>query len=683
MARRHWLFLALLALPIAPYPATAVADETGVTGITVTAPQLERPVEEIPAAVTRLEEEELEPARSGRTLDEVLEAVPGVRFDNRYNFAQGVRVSSRGFGARAAFGIRGLRLQVDGVPLTLPDGQSQVDAVDLDSVIASEVRRGPASVLHGNATGGILDLQTAEGFTGPDGARLTLQGGSHGFRKAYLRAAGAGDGGAWHAAVSDLSQEGHRDQSAVDKRLVRLSTTRLLEAGRELRLIVGAMDTPFAEDPGGLTREEMERDPGMADPDAVTLDAGQRVDQQDVAAIWRDPASLPGEVTARLFASRRDFQQQLPFYFEVAGEPAAENRVGYRRLFYGARLAWSREGRWAGRPVDGLVGLDVDRQADNRERHVVDETRTVREQTVDERQTATSTGLFGRLGMAAGEATGIILGLRLDRLRLAVDDRLPEPADDSGSRTFAEVSGGLGLTRAVGEQTLYANLTTAFESPTFVELADPDGGGGMNPDLEPQRAVNREVGARGPLGDTARWELALYSVRVRNELIPFERAGRDFYENAGSTRREGVEAGLDWASSGGWSLRAAFTAADYRFVDFEDREGNDYGGNELPGLARWHGELVARRDLGPGGVALAVRNQGRRFADNANEVRVAPRTVADLRAHWRRGGWRLFAAVENLADADYPANIRVNNGPGYFEPAPGRTLRLGLAIPLR
>lgn len=663
-------------------PVSAEADDA--SGITVTAPRLERSLEREPAALTRLEGRALAPARSGRNLGEVLEAVPGIAVTNRHNFAQGVRLSSRGFGARSAFGIRGLRLHLDGLPLTLPDGQSQVDTVDLDSVVATEVRRGPASVPYGNAAGGVVDLRTAEGFTGPDGARLALQGGSHGLRKAHLRVADADEAGAWHLAAGDLSQTGHRDQSRVDKRLARFSTTRLLAGGRELRIIAGAMDTPFAEDPGGLTRAQWEADRGAADPDAVTLDAGQRADQQDAGVIWRDPASLPGEIRARLFASRRDFEQQLPFYFENEGEPAAENRVGYQRAFHGLRLAYGDDRRWGGVPVTALVGLDADRQADDRVRFVVDEQRRVQEQTVDERQTATAAGLFARAGFGLGAASEVTLGLRLDRLRLAVDDRHAGSVDDSGSRTFTEPSGGLGITRQWGEQTLYANATTAFESPTFVELADPDGGGGMNPDLEPQRAVNREVGARGPLGDAARWELALYSVRVRNELIPFERAGRDFYENAGSTRREGVEAGLDWAPAAGWSLRAALTAADYRFVDFEDREGNDYGGNELPGLARWRGELVARRDLGPGGLALAARYQGRRFADNANEVRVGPRTVADLRAHWRRGGWRLFAAVENVADVDYPANIRVNNDAGYyFEPAPGRALRVGLAIPLR
>ena len=231
----------------------AAAEEAALEPVTVTAPRLERPLAETPAAVTRVDGEQRR-GRRGVTLDEGLEAVPGVFFQNRHNFAQGLRISSRGFGARAAFGIRGLRLRVDGLPLTLPDGQSQVDTIDLDSVTSVEVRRGPASVLYGNATGGVIDLRTAEGFAMARSPVVSMQAGSFGRRKANVRAGGTSGDWAYHASGTPLSVGGHRDQSAVAKRLGRVSVTRLFAGGRELRLIAGAMDTPFAEDPGGLTR---------------------------------------------------------------------------------------------------------------------------------------------------------------------------------------------------------------------------------------------------------------------------------------------------------------------------------------------------------------------------------------------------------------------------------------------
>lgn len=644
----------------------------------MTAPRLERPLAETPAAVTRVERDE--PAgRRGLTLDEGLETVPGLFIQNRRNFAQGVRISSRGFGARAAFGIRGLRLRLDGLPLTLPDGQSQVDTIDLDAVTSVEVRRGPASVLYGNATGGVIDIRTAEGFGMPRSPVARLQAGSHGFRKANLRAGGAGDLWAYHLSGTAQAIDGHRAQSASEKRLARASATRLFSGGRELRLIAGAMDTPYAEDPGGLTKDQMAADPTRADADAVLLDAGQEVDQQDLGAIWTDPASLPGELSMRAFASRRDFQQQLPFVF-----PGAENRVGYERLFYGTRLEYADDGTWWGRKVEGVAGVDADRQVDDRVRHVVDATRTVRDQTVDERQTATAAGLFGRLGVAVTGTTGVTLGLRLDRLRLAIDDRLPSPTDDSGARTFTEPSAGLGLTHALGRHTVYANVTTAFETPTFVELADPAGGGGFNPDLEPQKAVNRELGARGPLPG-GRYELALFSVRVRDELVPFERSGRTFYENAAATRRDGVEAGVRLRPLAGWRARAALTVADYRFTEFEDRSGSDFDGNRLPGLPPYHGDLVVRREGARGFAELALRHVGPMYADNANSEETDPFTVADLRAGWHwalAGGRRLsvFGGIDNVTDELYPANVRINTGPAYYEPAPGRTYHAGVEI---
>ena len=661
----------------------AAAEEATLEPVTVTAPRLERPLAETPAAVTRVDGEQRR-GRRGVTLDEGLEAVPGVFFQNRHNFAQGLRISSRGFGARAAFGIRGLRLRVDGLPLTLPDGQSQVDTIDLDSVTSVEVRRGPASVLYGNATGGVLDIRTAEGFAMARSPVVRLQAGSHGFRKANLRAGGASGPWAHHLSATAQALAGHRDQSASEKRLIRVSGTRLFDGGRELRLIAGAMDTPFAEDPGGLTREQMAEDPTQADPDAVLLDAGQTVDQQDVGAVWTDPDTLPGELTARAFASRRDFQQQLPFVY-----PGAENRVGYQRVFYGTRLEYADEAVWAGRPVEGLVGIDADRQVDDRVRHVVDADRVVRDQTVDERQTATATGAFARLGVALTEATGVTLGLRLDRLRLAVDDRLANPTDESGARTFTEPSTGLGITHGLGGHTFYANVTTAFETPTFVELADPAGGGGFNPDLEPQQAVNREVGVRGPAGGAGSYELAVFSVRVRDELVPFEQDGRTFYENAAGTRREGIEAGLELVPAAGWTVQGAVTLADYRFTEFESRAGDDYTGNRLPGLPPYHGDLKVRREGQRGFAEAALRHVGPVYADNANSEETDPYTVADLRAgwHWSLAGDRrltLFGGVDNVFDAAYAANVRVNmtNTRAYYEPAPGRTFHAGLELGL-
>ncbi|MEF8793118.1 TonB-dependent receptor family protein [Thiohalorhabdus sp.] len=657
----------------------AGAEEATLDPVTVTAPRLERPMADTPAAITRVGAGERR-GRRGLTLDEGLEAVPGVFFQNRHNFAQGLRISSRGFGARAAFGIRGLRLRLDGLPLTLPDGQSQVDTIDLDSVTSVEVRRGPASVLYGNATGGVLDIRTAEGFAMAHSPLVRVQTGSYGFRKASWRSGGAGQRWAFHLSGTAQVLDGHREQSGSKKRLARASATRRFDGGRELRLIAGAMDTPFAEDPGGLTRAQLADNPSQADPDAVLLDAGQTVEQQDVGAVWTDPATLPGELSARAFASRRDFEQQLPFVY-----PGAENRVGYQRAFYGTRLEYADRANWAGWPVKGLVGIDADRQADDRVRFVVDSDRVVRNQTVEERQTAIAAGVFGRLGVELTEATGVTLGLRLDRLRLAVDDRLPTPTDDSGARTFTEPSAGLGLTRSLGPHTLYANIATAFESPTFVELADPSGGGGFNPALEPQKAVNREVGARGPLGGLGSYELAAFSVRVREELVPFHKGGRTFFENAAGTRRQGIEAGLDLSPAVGWTLQGAVTLADYRFTEFEDRAGNDYAGNRLPGLPPYHGDLKVRREGERGYGEVALRHVGPVYADNANSEEADPYNVVDLRAgrRWSLGGDRrltLFGVVANVFDATYPANVRVNTGPAYYEPAPGRTFHAGVEL---
>jgi len=270
-------------------------------------------------------------------------------------------------------------------------------------------------------------------------------------------------------------------------------------------------------------------------------------------------------------------------------------------------------------------------------------------------------------------------------VRFTIDDRLTVDGDDSGARRFDETSASLGaLYTLAPAHRLYGNVSTAFETPTFTEFADPDGTGGFNPDIEPQQALNREIGLRGRVGGRLRYDLAVFRVDVRDELVPFQQDNRDFFDNAGRTRREGIELGLDWIVTDRLGLAVAWTWSDYRFERFVDRDGNDLAGNRLPGLPENQLHLEADWQAADGRWArLEARLVDTVFADNANTVRVDDYATLDLRLgrSWNPGGGRLEAwlGVDNLTDADYIANVRVNaNGGRFFEPAPGRTLRAGV-----
>lgn len=676
-ARRNPALLLAVAAGLA---TPASAQDGAMEPIVITAPRLERNLLDVPAAVDAVDRDAIRTGRRGLTLDEALRQIPGLYFQNQYNFAQGLRISTRGFGARAPFGIRGIRLRVDGFPETLPDGQSQTDAIDLGSAERIEVIRGPAAVAYGNAAGGVIDVTTADGRDMPYSPVLSTQGGRHGYAKGGIQAGGSDGRWAHHVSASSLRYSGFRDQSRVERDRINAKVTRSFDGDRELQTVLTLMDNPVSEDPGGLTAAELDGDRSAATEDARTVDSGQEASQQRLGLRWRDGDWAGGALTVRGFYSHRDFEQQLPF----APGPSL---LGYERDFFGLGAEFTRADALGGMPVQYTIGGETDRQIDNRFRFDVDSRGRPAGRAADERQQATASGLFAQADLGVTDALDLSAGLRLDRICFGIDDDFTSDGDDSGSRRFDEASGSLGALYAVSpDHRLYTNVSTAFETPTFTEFADPDGTGGFNPAIEPQQALNREIGARGRFGRDLRYQIALFRVDVDDEIISFERNGRDFFENAARTRRDGVELGLDWIATERLSIATAWTWSDYRFERFVDRDGNDFSGNRLPGLPEHKLFVEVDWRAANGRFARAgVRHVDSVYADNANEVRVDDYTTLDLRAGrvWSASGRRVEAwlGIDNATDTGHVANVRVNaTGGRFFEPAPGRTWVAGLEV---
>lgn len=658
-------------------PALAGTDAMHVDGTRLT-----RPLADTPTAVSVIDSGLLREPGIRLQLDEWLDRVPGLFTQNRYNFAQGQRLATRGFGARSAFGVRGIRIRVDGFPETLPDGQSQIDAIDLDAVRGIEVLRGASSVPYGNAGGGVISLRSEDG-TG-DAQRLAVRvvGGGDGLRKTNLRSGGDGERLFHHLSLTHLEYDGWREQSAVRKTLLQASAGYRLDEQRQLRAVLTAMHLPRGEDPGGLTRAQRADDPRQATPAARNLDAGQRVDQQRIGLVYEDAGLGPGQLTLRLFHQQRDFAQQLPF-------PGA-SRIGLDRRFQGLGADYALAGRLGDRAWRASLGADLEQQHDRRRRHRVNAAGDVLALSQQEVQRATGQGAFAQGELDIVPTLSLSAGLRHDRLRLAIDDRMRADGDSSGERRYGIWSGSAGLLwRWHAEHRLYASVGSAFESPTFTEFARPDGGSGFNPDIEPQRSRSHELGLRGRLSDALDYELALYAIRVRDELVPYEIDGRSFFENAARTQRDGAELTLNW--HGSWvQAHLGYAFGRYRFSRFEAPAGDDLADRRLPGLPAHSlfGEL-AWRGAGQRFISLESRVNSRIHADNANQVSVGGHALFNLRAGtgWSLDGGQLllFAGLDNLFDRDYVANLRVNANPalvadarGYFEPGPGRQLWLGL-----
>lgn len=655
-----------------------------------------------PLAIAVLGEEELRRARSGAFLEEALRGLPGVQVQNRHNFAVGERISIRGFGGRAQFGVRGVRVLVDGIPATLPDGQSTLDHLDVGSLGAVEVVRGASSALFGNASGGVLSFRTRAPGPDPVGLEAEVSGGSHGLFRNRVTATGTLDRTGYHLSLSTLSWDGYRtnpvegagdspygraDRLGMNARVVREL------AGGELGITLNVLDLE-AENPGALPldrRDDPERwawgfggfPPG--DPiDNVRRHTGKDLRQDQLGLRWDGPlGGLDADVS--VFGVRRSMVNPIPSDIIVLDRDGGGVRAQAARTH---PAGWG-ELRWT-------AGVEADLMFDDRRNFPnaseAQGGQPVGDPTVDQRERVRATGLFLQLNASFPRGAEGLVGLRFDRHDYRAWDRMDREEGDpsaTGMRSMDAVSPSVGASLPVGRGvTVFGNVGTVFETPSTTELGnDPDGQPGFNPDLEPQRGVSGEVGVRGALGGLAAFEIATYRTDLRNELVRFQVAqfpGRDFFRNAGRSRHRGVEATVSALLAAGLlGTHLAYSWTDARFRSFE-WDGDEFGGNRIPGLAPHRLEASVRiRPAGWYGEA-AARYLHRVPVNDANTEFAPSHVLVDLRAG--SPGIALgtvtldpWAAVVNVLDRTHVASIVPNAfGGRYYEPGPGRSFQLGL-----
>ena len=684
-------FAVALALGLPAYAQTTADAPEGDDGldtleslapIEVQSLRLNTEVLTSPAAVDVTEARDIQQGRAKAQLDAALNRTPGVYANNGSNFAQNLRISIRGFGARSAFGVRGVKVLVDGIPETLADGQAQTDTIDLGAVERLEVIRGPFSALYGNATGGVVDITTTTPASGPlDRGELTV--GSHGYRR--IEAATAHERGDWGYALtaSQLDIDGYRAHSEVKKQQLTGKLERRVGSTGTLRLITRVLDAPDTLDPGGVTLEQAQSDRRSARDANLAFDARQSAEQQTIGLVYEDQLAQNQSYQANLFYTHRDFIQFLPF--EDAGV------VAYERDFFGGGVQTTRFDTLFGHENQIVAGIDAQIQQDARTRYdnIAGDRGAL---GLDEDQQATSIGVFAQNVFSISSDLELTTGLRYDYLDFDIDDAFVTATDpdDSGSRTYHEVSANAGLSYAWAErQRVYANVANAFESPTFTEFADPAGNGGFNSELDPQKAVQYEIGAKGEIGTRTRYQISAFWIDVRDELVVFNDDGRrDFYQNSGKSRRQGLEAKLEYAVNDELSAMAAYTLADYEYREFVDDGGVDYAGNAIPGLPeeRLFAE-VAWRDSDVGYATLDMRYAGSFYADNANTAKIDNAWIFNGRVGKTidagDDNLTVYFGIDNMFDEVYFDNIRINAfGGRYYEPAPDRTFYTGLAYEL-
>ena len=667
---------------------TAGYAVTELDEIIVTATRQDQSLADVSSAVSVVERDTIQAGRQQLGLDESLNRVPGIFFQNRYNFSQDLRVAIRGFGARANFGIRGIKVFVDDLPATLADGQSGVDDIDIGSVGRIEIIRGPSSALYGSASGGVMSLYTEDGPDTPFAeARVTV--GEYDHQKYQLKFGGQTGKLNYLVNGSYMESDGYRENSRVEHGLVNSKFRYEFDEESDLTVIFNLVESPQADDSGGITQANVEADRRQAQPRNLSSNAGEELEQQKAGWIYRKQFGEDHEIRVRNYYLWRDFKAFLPIGSHIRFVPD-DGVVEFDRFFFGGGAQYTYTGELMGRPNQFTAGFDIDIQEDDRQRYSND-AGIKGALSFDQLEEAEAYGFYIRNSLALTDSLQLTLGGRYDIVDLSVDDRFLANADQSGELDFEEFSPSVGLTWSAADSvSLYFNFATGFETPTFTELANParnlDVSLGGFASVDAQNAESFEIGARGLIGERVYFDIAGFIMEVEDEVVSVANIGnRTFFRNA-DTDRNGIEAAIVVDLLEGLQLTASYTYSDFEFDSFPSRM--DAEGKMLPGIPenQFFAELAYRHDSGfyLSWDILVVDDLA---VNNNNSVISDSYEVANLRAGHRlqMAGFELspFIGINNLFDTNYMSNLRLNGfGGRVFEPAPTLNVYGGVSVRL-
>jgi len=614
------------------------------------------------------------------SLQEYLLESPSIFTLNTQNKAQDLRVSIRGFGSRSAFGVRGVKIIVDGIPETTPDGQGQLDNLNLGIIERIEVLNNGAASLYGNASGGVLNILTTDkrAFNDRDhfmnasvnifsynGQQYQCTAGKK-LNNTYLIAHG-----------NYVKGDGYRDHSAHETSTMNLRIIHDISEHHSVEGIVNYMNSPLAQDPGGITQALADSLPRSARDRNVLFNAGESIRQFKSSLRYTGALSSNLDANAYVFYSQRSFDGRLPFAFGGV--------IDLDRHFagHGTSLTYTRKGEnisWT-----SLWAYDLSAQYDRRDRFVNNEG-VQGDITLSQDETFRNVG-FSTIQDVAIKNVSIHAALRYDINRISTIDLLLDNGDDSGNIDLNSFNYSLGISYKLSQSIrLFSSYSTSFETPTLNELSNNPDGSGFNPSLRPQTARHAEIGIKG--NKRTRFQCSFFHIVTDDELLPFEIAafpGRTFFRNAGSTRRLGAEFFIAHPISRIIYISGNLSYHRFRFSDYTiDNE--NFDGNTLPGIPEMRG--FAQLTIKPTKqFQLIYQHQllGQIFFDDANDHKQDLKTLAHFSAQYdlslRSITLQPYIGVQNLFNTAYADNIRVNAFGGRFlEPAPATLIYGGIRV---
>ena len=691
--------------PVAP-AAAAVPAASELAPVVVTATRTQARAFDVPESIDRIDGAAVRDQRAGINFSESLGPVPGLLARDRQNYAQDVQISVRGFGARSTFGIRGVRLYVDGIPATLPDGQGQITNVDLGSVARIEVLRGPFSALYGNSSGGVIQVFSEEGAATPR-VSTGVVAGSDGTSRISAQASGTAGPLGYLVGASRFRTDGYRDHSEAERNIANAKLTLRPNDDDRLTLLLNSVALPEAQDPLGLSRPQFEANPRGVDPSAIAFDTRKTVHQTQAGLVYEHRLGAADSARVLAYTGHRGTVQFQAIPVAAQASPLHPGGViDLGRDYGGADARWTHRTELLAAPLTIVGGLAYDTLAEHRRGYRNFDGATLGVQAAlrrDENNDVWNLDEYLQASWKLTPAWSLDAGVRHSSVRFRSADAYivgPNP-DDSGSAVYAATLPVAGVMFAASDEVhLYATAGRGFETPTLNELAyRPSGATGLNFALQSARSTSVEAGVKLKSAWLGEATLAVFWTGTSNEIVTRSNvAGRSTFQNAGATRRTGLE--LGWSQTFLASLRAqlAFTSLDARYRDgFATCSATPCAtatqaipaGNRIPGIAR----TSAYAALGwapPSGLrgGVEARWLSRVYVNDANSDAAPGYAVAaaNVGYGWTAGAWDLgaFVRADNLFGRSYAGSVIVNEGNGrFFEPAPGRTWLAGASATLR
>ena len=673
---RPWpLLLALTA------PATAVAAAAPVALGTITVQGMSYAGGALPSAVSVLDGGALTAQQPRINLSETLNRIPGLIVNNRQDYAQDMQMSIRGFGADSPFGVQGLQLELDGIPLTMPDGQAQSQIIDLPMLGGVKVIKGPFVALYGNAAGGVLQAWTRDAPRRPE-ATLSNWFGAWGTRQTVL--SGGARAGAWSgvAGVTDMRTGGWREHSQATRRQLDAVLRRDDGGADRYSVVLNALNQD-AQDPGGLTRDELQRDPAAVDPAVLKYDARKTARNRQLGVAWHHRFDAADAMRLSVYDGTRRVVQFLPFSGSFGY--SAGGVVDLRDAFGGTRAQFTHAGELAARPYRVAAGLDYGRENEWRKGWVNDfGTQTTLRN--DQYNTVDNFAQYVQAHWQLSPRVALSAGVRHDIVRFDSSTASDAPFDAGarGGASYGSTDPVVGvLWQLDAGDRVYADYGHGFVTPTAYQLAyRPDGAPGLNFALQPMHLRSAEVGWRRNAG-ALRIDASVYHVDTDKQIVVYASSGgRTSYVNAGNTRRWGLDLGVHADLPADLRARFAYSLIDVRFV------GGPYDGSTMPGVPRQQldSALSWRPRRLPGfSTTLDWLVRSRVYVDAHNSAAAQGWGVLNwsVGSTQRRGRWTLkeYLRVDNLLDRNYVGAVVVGDSNGrYYEAAPGRNAGVGVEL---